>query len=420
MVTKGSTLHRPMFATEFDVERVRQDFPILHTTVYGKPLVYLDNAATTQKPRVVIDAICGYYQHSNANIHRGLHFLAERATEQYEGVRRSIQKFIGAPDVVEIVFTRGTTEALNLVASSLGSLLLRPGDEIVLTTMEHHSNIVPWQLACRRTGASIRVVPITDAGELCLDVYERLLGPKTKIVSVAHVSNALGTVNPVRQVVQMAKAVGAVVVVDGAQAVPHLPVNVQELGCDFYAFSGHKLFGPTGIGVLWGRAELLDAMPPYQGGGEMIRTVSFEESTWAKIPHKFEAGTPPIAEVIGLGAAITYVQQLGYEAFRQHEQLLLDHATRALCAIPGVRIIGTAREKAGVVSFVLDDVHPHDIGTILDREGIAIRAGHHCAQPLMHRFGLAATARASFAFYNTLAEAEALAAAVEKVREVFL
>ncbi|GBD27020.1 Cysteine desulfurase SufS [bacterium HR30] len=404
---------------DFDVYRVREDFPILHREVYGKPLIYLDNAATTQKPRAVIEAIRRYYEETNANIHRGLHFLSERATEQYEAVRRKIQEFLGASESCEVVFTRGTTESINLVASSLGRLLLQPGDEVVLTTMEHHSNIVPWQLICSATGAKIRVVPINDCGELCLEDFERLLNPRTKIVALTHVSNALGTVNPVHQVVQMAKTVNATVVVDGAQAVSHLPVDVRQLGCDFYAFSGHKLFGPTGIGVLWGRAELLEAMPPYQGGGEMIRTVTFEESTWAKIPHKFEAGTPPIAEVIGLGAAVDYVLQVGYAAIGEHEAALLERATRALATIPGLRIIGNAREKAAVVSFVLEGVHPHDIGTILDRDGIAIRAGHHCAQPLMQRFGVAATARASFAFYNTFSEVDALAAGVEKVIEVF-
>lgn len=418
-MTQVFSTTRERLEADFDVYRVRQDFPILHREVYGKPLVYLDNAATTQKPRAVIEAIHSYYEQINANIHRGLHFLSEKATEQYEAVRSKVQEFLGATHSCEIVFTRGTTESINLVASSLGRLLLRPGDEIVLTTMEHHSNIVPWQLICSLTGAKIRVAPVNDCGELCLDRFEALLNPRTKIVSLAHVSNALGTVNPVQQVVRMAKAVNAIVVVDGAQAVSHLPVDVQELGCDFYAFSGHKLFGPTGVGVLWGRAELLEAMPPYQGGGEMIRTVSFEGSTWAKIPHKFEAGTPPIAEVIGLGAAIDYVRCIGHEAIAKHEAELLDYASRVLAAIPGVRIIGTAREKVAVISFLVDDVHPHDIGTILDREGIAIRAGHHCAQPLMQRFGVAATARASFAFYNTFTEADALAAGVEKVIEVF-
>jgi len=406
-------------APHYDVARIRADFPILAREVYGKPLVYLDNAATTQKPRVVIDAIRRFYEETNANIHRGLHFLSERATEQYESVRSKVRDFLGAGDDREIVFTRGTTEAINLVAASWGRWQLRPGDEIVLSAMEHHSNIVPWQLVCEATGAKIRVIPMDDSGELQLEEYEKLLGPRTKLVAITHVSNALGTVNPVEKIVAAAKAVGARVLVDGAQAVPHLPVNVQALGCDFYAFSGHKLFGPTGVGVLWGRAELLDAMPPYQGGGEMIRTVTFERSTWNHIPHKFEAGTPPIAEVIGLGAAIDYVEQVGREAISQHEHGLLARAIQGLSAVPGVRIVGTAKHKAAVVSFVLDGIHPHDVGTILDREGIAIRAGHHCAQPLMQRLGLVATARASFALYNTVEEADALVAGVAKVIEVF-
>ena len=406
-------------APHYDVARIRADFPILAREVYGKPLVYLDNAATTQKPRVVIDAIRRFYEETNANIHRGLHFLSERATEQYESVRSKVRDFLGAGDDREIVFTRGTTEAINLVAASWGRWQLRPGDEIVLSAMEHHSNIVPWQLVCEATGAKIRVIPMDDSGELQLEEYEKLLGPRTKLVAITHVSNALGTVNPVQKIVAAAKAVGARVLVDGAQAVPHLPVNVQALGCDFYAFSGHKLFGPTGVGVLWGRAELLDAMPPYQGGGEMIRTVTFERSTWNHIPHKFEAGTPPIAEVIGLGAAIDYVEQVGREAISQHEHGLLARAIQGLSAVPGVRIVGAAKHKAAVVSFVLDGIHPHDVGTILDREGIAIRAGHHCAQPLMQRLGLVATARASFALYNTVEEADALVAGVAKVIEVF-
>mgnify|MGYP000554320293 CR=1 FL=1 len=406
-------------APHYDVARIRADFPILAREVYGKPLVYLDNAATTQKPRVVIDAIRRFYEETNANIHRGLHFLSERATEQYESVRSKVRDFLGAGDDREIVFTRGTTEAINLVAASWGRWQLRPGDEIVLSAMEHHSNIVPWQLVCEATGAKIRVIPMDDSGELQLEEYEKLLGPRTKLVAITHVSNALGTVNPVEKIVAAAKAVGARVLVDGAQAVPHLPVNVQALGCDFYAFSGHKLFGPTGVGVLWGRAELLDAMPPYQGGGEMIRTVTFERSTWNHIPHKFEAGTPPIAEVIGLGAAIDYVEQVGREAISQHEHGLLARAIQGLSAVPGVRIVGAAKHKAAVVSFVLDGIHPHDVGTILDREGIAIRAGHHCAQPLMQRLGLVATARASFALYNTVEEADALVAGVAKVIEVF-
>jgi cysteine desulfurase/selenocysteine lyase len=415
----ASAATRLRAAPHYDVARIRADFPILAREVYGKPLVYLDNAATTQKPRVVIDAIRRFYEETNANIHRGLHFLSERATEQYESVRSKVRDFLGAGDDREIVFTRGTTEAINLVAASWGRWQLRPGDEIVLSAMEHHSNIVPWQLVCEATGAKIRVIPMDDSGELQLEEYEKLLGPRTKLVAITHVSNALGTVNPVEKIVAAAKAVGARVLVDGAQAVPHLPVNVQALGCDFYAFSGHKLFGPTGVGVLWGRAELLDAMPPYQGGGEMIRTVTFERSTWNHIPHKFEAGTPPIAEVIGLGAAIDYVEQVGREAISQHEHGLLARAIQGLSAVPGVRIVGTAKHKAAVVSFVLDGIHPHDVGTILDREGIAIRAGHHCAQPLMQRLGLVATARASFALYNTVEEADALVAGVAKVIEVF-
>jgi cysteine desulfurase/selenocysteine lyase len=415
----ASAATRLRSAPHYDVARIRADFPILAREVYGKPLVYLDNAATTQKPRVVIDAIRRFYEETNANIHRGLHFLSERATEQYESVRRKVRAFLGAGDDREIVFTRGTTEAINLVAASWGRWQLRPGDEIVLSAMEHHSNIVPWQLVCEATGAKIRVIPMDDSGELQLEEYEKLLGPRTKLVAITHVSNALGTVNPVEKIVAAAKAVGARVLVDGAQAVPHLPVNVQALGCDFYAFSGHKLFGPTGVGVLWGRAELLDAMPPYQGGGEMIRTVTFERSTWNHIPHKFEAGTPPIAEVIGLGAAIDYVEQVGREAISQHEHGLLARAIQGLSAVPGVRIVGAAKHKAAVVSFVLDGIHPHDVGTILDREGIAIRAGHHCAQPLMQRLGLVATARASFALYNTVEEADALVAGVAKVIEVF-
>jgi cysteine desulfurase/selenocysteine lyase len=415
----ASAATRLRAAPHYDVARIRADFPILAREVYGKPLVYLDNAATTQKPRVVIDAIRRFYEETNANIHRGLHFLSERATEQYESVRSKVRDFLGAGDDREIVFTRGTTEAINLVAASWGRWQLRPGDEIVLSAMEHHSNIVPWQLVCEATGAKIRVIPMDDSGELQLEEYEKLLSPRTKLVAITHVSNALGTVNPVEKIVAAAKAVGARVLVDGAQAVPHLPVNVQALGCDFYAFSGHKLFGPTGVGVLWGRAELLDAMPPYQGGGEMIRTVTFERSTWNHIPHKFEAGTPPIAEVIGLGAAIDYVEQVGREAISQHEHGLLARAIQGLSAVPGVRIVGTAKHKAAVVSFVLDGIHPHDVGTILDREGIAIRAGHHCAQPLMQRLGLVATARASFALYNTVEEADALVAGVAKVIEVF-
>jgi cysteine desulfurase/selenocysteine lyase len=409
----------PISRSRLDVDRVRQDFPILHQEVYGKPLVYLDNAATTQKPRVVIEAIRTYYERDNANIHRGLHALSERATDAYEKTRAKVCRFLGAREEREIVFTRGTTESINLVAASYGRQVLRPGDEIVVSTLEHHSNIVPWQLACEWTGARLRVIPITDAGELDLQQYEQLLGPRTKIVAISHVSNALGTINPIKRIVEAAHSVGARVLVDGAQAAPHLPIDVVDLGCDFYAFSGHKVFGPTGAGVLWGRAELLEEMPPYQGGGEMIRSVSFERSTWNRIPHKFEAGTPAIADVIGLGAAIDYVTSIGLPAIGEHERDLLEYATAQLRGIPKVRIVGTAREKASVLSFVIDDIHPHDIGTVLDREGVAIRAGHHCAQPLMQRLGLSATARASFALYNTRAEVDALVAGIERVIEVF-
>ena len=407
-------------APALDVERIRAEFPVLHQEVYGKPLVYLDNAATSQKPNVVIEAVRRYYERDNSNIHRGLHALSERATAAYEETRARAARFLGAPSEHEIVFTRGTTESINLVASSWGRANLKPGDEIVLTTLEHHSNIVPWQLVAEATGAVIRVVPINDAGELEIDEYARLLGPRTRMVAVGHVSNALGTVNPVARIAAMAHDAGALVLVDGAQAAPHLAIDVAALGCDFYAFSGHKAFGPTGAGVLWGRAELLEAMPPYQGGGEMIRTVSLTtRSTWNKVPHKFEAGTPNIAGVIGLGAALEWLGNVGLDAVAAHEHDLLETATARLGSIPGVRLVGTARDKAAVVSFVMDDVHPHDIGTILDREGIAIRAGHHCAQPVMERFGLAATARASFAVYNTREEIDALARGVEEVREVF-
>jgi cysteine desulfurase/selenocysteine lyase len=409
----------PIGRSRLDVERVREDFPILRQEVHGKPLVYLDNAATSQKPRVVIEAIRRYYERDNANIHRGLHALSERATAAYEDTRAKVRRFLGAREDREIVFTRGTTESINLVAATYGRQVLRPGDEVVLSTLEHHSNIVPWQLVCEATGARLRVIPITDAGELELEEYERLLGPRTKIVAIGHVSNALGTINPVKRIVEAAHSVGARVLVDGAQAAPHLPIDVVDLGCDFYAFSGHKVFGPTGAGVLWGRAELLEEMPPYQGGGEMIRSVSFEGSTWNRIPHKFEAGTPSIADVIGLGAAIDYVTSIGFQAIGEHEHDLLEYATARLRAIPKVRIVGTAREKASVISFVVDDIHPHDIGTVLDREGVAIRAGHHCAQPLMRRLGLAATARASFALYNTRAEVDALVAGIERAIEVF-
>jgi cysteine desulfurase / selenocysteine lyase len=402
-----------------DIEKIRADFPILHRTVHGKPLVYLDNAATSQKPRSVIDAVSGYYEEENANIHRGVHYLSERATEDYEAARKTVQAFLNAAHSHEIIFVRGATEGINLVAQTFGRMRVGSGDEIVITAMEHHSNIVPWQMLCEEKGAKLRVAPINDDGELLLDEYAKLLGPRTKLVAVTHVSNALGTVNPVREIVELAHAQNIPVLLDGAQAVPHAGVDVQALDCDFYAFSGHKLYGPTGIGVLYGKSALLDAMPPYQGGGDMISSVTFEKTIYNKLPYKFEAGTPDVSGVIGLGAAIQYVNSLGIEKIAAHEHDLLEHATETVSAVPGVRLIGTAREKAGVLSFVFDNVHPHDVGTILDQEGIAIRTGHHCAQPVMQRFGIPATARASFAVYNTKQEVDALVKGLEKVREVF-
>jgi cysteine desulfurase / selenocysteine lyase len=402
----------------FDVERVRAEFPILRERVHGRPLVYLDNAATSQKPDAVIDAISGYYRHTNANIHRGVHLLSQRATEEYEAARAAIQAFLNAADSREIVFVRGATEAINLVAQSYGRTHLRSGDEVLITAMEHHSNIVPWQLLCEEKSATLRVAPMNDEGELLLDQFEKLLTPRVKIVAISHVSNALGTINPVRTMIRMAHSLGIPVLVDGAQAVPHLAVDVRDLDCDFYAFSSHKVYGPTGIGVLYGKAALLEAMPPYQGGGDMISSVTFEKTIYNKLPHKFEAGTPDIAGVIGLGAAIAWVGNLGIRAIGAHERALLDYSTKVIGAIPGVRLIGTAREKAGVLSFLIEDIHPHDIGTILDQEGIAVRTGHHCAQPVMERFGIPATVRASFAAYNTLEEIDALARGLEKVREV--
>jgi len=409
----------PAATCAIDIQKVRADFPILRQEVHGKPLVYLDNAATSQKPRVVIEALTRYYERSNANIHRGVHYLSERATEDYEAARGIAAGFLGAAQSSEIVFVRGATEAINLVAQTFGRTRVGAGDEILLTTMEHHSNIVPWQMLCQEKGARLRVAPISDSGELLLDEFEKLLGPKTRLVAVTHVSNALGSINPIRQIVAMAHDRGVPVLVDGAQAVPHLRVNVRELGCDFYAFSGHKVYGPTGIGVLYGKAELLEAMPPYQGGGDMISSVSFEKTTYNRVPFKFEAGTPHVAGAIGLGVALAYVNSLGLENIGAHEHALLEYATAAVSAIPGIRLIGTAREKAGVLSFVMEGVHPHDIGTILDQEGIAIRTGHHCSEPVMQRFGIPATARASFAVYNTFEEVDALVRGIEKVREVF-
>ncbi|ODT38671.1 MAG: cysteine sulfinate desulfinase [Lautropia sp. SCN 70-15] len=395
------------------------DFPILSRPVRGKRLAYLDNAATTHKPERVIEAESAFYRESNANIHRGVHWLSQHATDLYEGARERVRGFLNAARADEIVFTRGTTEAINLVAFSWGRANLKPGDEIVLTEMEHHSNIVPWQLVCEQTGATIKVVPITDAGELRLDVYESLLGPRTKLVAIGHVSNALGTINPVAQMIAKAHAVGALALVDGAQAVAHLPVDVQALGCDFYAFSGHKLYGPTGIGALYARCELLGAMPPWQGGGDMILTVAFEGSTWAEPPARFEAGTPNIAGAVGLAAAIDYLEEVGLEAAAAHEDALLAHATTEIRKLPGIRLYGTAARKSGILSFTVDGIHPHDLGTILDSEGVAIRAGHHCAMPVMTRFGIPGTARASFALYNDERDVAALIAAIAKAQKLF-
>ncbi|MGC2694585.1 MAG: cysteine desulfurase [Candidatus Angelobacter sp.] len=402
----------------YDVQKIRRDFPILHQKVHGKPLVYLDNAATTQKPLAVIEDIARYYSHDNSNIHRGVHTLSERATESYEKVRIAAQKFLNAADHKEIIFVRGTTEAINLVAQSYGRKNVNKEDEVLITALEHHSNIVPWQMLCEEKGAKLRVAPINDRGELLLDEFEKLLSAKTKIVAIGHLSNALGTINPVREIVRMAHARNIPVLVDGAQAAPRMHVDVQALGCDFYAISGHKLYGPTGIGILYGKAKLLEAMPPYQGGGDMIASVTFDKTVYNRLPYKFEAGTPNIADTIGLGAAIEYLNHLGLDAIEQHEADLLAYATSAVEAIPGVRVIGTAKEKAGVLSFVMDEIHPHDIGTILDNEGIAVRTGHHCAQPVMQRFNIPATARASFGLYNTREEVEALVAGIHKVREV--
>jgi cysteine desulfurase / selenocysteine lyase len=403
----------------FDLARVRADFPILEQSVYGKLLVYLDNAATSQKPRPVIEAISRYYEETNSNVHRGVHYLSEQATNEYEGVRKTAQQFLNAADSKEIIFVRGTTEGINLVAQSYGRTHVHAGDEILITAMEHHSNIVPWQILCQERGATLRAAPINDAGELDLDKFSALLGPKTKLVAITHVSNALGTINPIRRIVEMAHSWNVPVLVDGAQAVPHMKVDVQALDCDFYTFSGHKVYGPTGIGILYGKSALLDQMPPYQGGGDMIMSVTLEKTVYNRLPYKFEAGTPDIAGVIGLGVALRYVSDLGIEQIGAHESAVLDYATSVVSAIPGLRLIGTAKHKASVLSFTLGNIHPHDIGTILDQEGIAIRTGHHCSQPVMQHFGIEATARASFALYNMKEEVDRLARAIDKVREVF-
>jgi len=406
-------------ATGFDVERIREDFPVLKQTIHGKPLVYLDNAATAQKPQAVIDAIVKFLSVDCANIHRGVHELSQRSTAAYEETRSKMKRFLNARTKNELIFVRGTTEGINLVASSWGRKNVREGDEIVVSAMEHHSNIVPWQMLCEATGAKLRVIPIDDRGELILEEYGRLLNPRTKMVAVTHVSNALGTINPVGEIVAMAHRAGALALVDGAQAAPHLKVDVQALDVDFYALSGHKMVGPTGIGILFGKSKLLNAMPPYQGGGDMIKTVTFEKTTYADLPYKFEAGTPNIAGGIGLGAAVDYLSHIGLDRIAAYEHELLVYGTEALGQIPGLRIIGTAREKAAVLSFVIEGIHPHDIGTVLDRMGIAVRTGHHCAQPVMDRFGVPATTRASLAFYNTRREIDALVAGLHKVREVF-
>jgi len=406
-------------SSAFDVERIRQDFPILKQRVHGRPLVYLDNAATSQKPRAVIEAEEHFYFNDCSNIHRGVHELSERATKAYEETRLKLQRFLNAREWREIIFVRGTTEAVNLVAATYGRKNIQAGDEILITAMEHHSNIVPWQMLCEEKGSRLRVAPINDRGELILEEFEKLLNPRTKLVSVAHVSNVLGTINPVGKLVRAAHRWNVPVFIDGAQAAPHLKIDVQELDCDFYALSSHKLFGPTGVGVLYGKAKLLEAMPPYQGGGDMISSVTFEKTTYNVLPYKFEAGTPNIAATIGLGAALDYVNRVGLEKMARYERELLEYATAKLSRISGVRLIGTAREKAAVISFVLEGIHAHDVGTILDQEGIAVRTGHHCAQPLMERFGVPATARASLSFYNTQQEIDALAAGIQKVKEIF-
>ncbi len=403
----------------FNVEEVRADFPILQQRIHGKPLVYLDSAATSQKPQVVIDAVVKFYSQDNANVHRGVHQLSERATADYEAARAKVQRFINAAKCREIVFVRGTTEGINLVAQSFGRPRLQQGDQIVISALEHHSNIVPWQMLCEQQGAQLRVAPVNPQGEVLLPELEQLLTPRTRLLAISHISNALGTVNPVRKIVELAHRRGIPVLIDGAQAVPHLPVDVQSLDCDFYVFSGHKMFGPTGIGVLYGKEKWLEQMPPYQGGGDMILSVTFEKTVFNALPYKFEAGTPNVEAAIGLGAAIDYLEGLDVEGRIAHERELLAYGTSALSRFPGIRLIGTAAEKSSVLSFVMDDVHPHDVGTVLDREGIAVRTGHHCAQPVLRQLGVDATVRASLAFYNTQQELDALIRGLQKVREIF-
>jgi len=403
----------------FNVERIRQDFPILNREVHGKPLVYLDNAATTQKPKAVIKAVQNYYATLNANIHRGVHYLSEAATKEYECVRKIIQGLINTQYEEEIIYTRGTTESINLVASSWGRANLKEGDEILITTMEHHSNIVPWQIIASQTGAKIKVVPINNSGEIIFEEFEKLLSEKTKFVSVVHVSNSLGTINPIKEIIEKSHKAGALVLIDAAQSIQHLKLDVQALDCDFLAFSGHKLYGPTGIGVLYGKEHLLDAMPPYQGGGDMIMSVTFEKTTFNTLPYKFEAGTPNISGAIGLGVAIRYLQNIGLDAVGDYENGLLKYATAVLSEIKGLKIIGTAQNKCSVISFVLDNVHPHDVGTMLDRDGVAVRTGHHCTEPIMRRFNVPATSRASFSFYNTKQEIDVLGESIKKVIKMF-
>ena len=406
-------------APEFNVEAIRAEFPILKEKVNGKPLVYLDNAATSHKPQCVIDTISYYYAAQNSNVHRGVHYLSQLATRELEGARDIVKKFLNAASDKEIIFTKGTTDGINLVAQSYGRKFIKEGDEIIISAIEHHANIVPWQMLCEHTGAVLRVIPINDDGELLMEEYEKLLNPKTKFVSVNYVSNALGTINPVKRIIELAHAQDVPVLIDGAQSAPHLKVDVRELDCDFYAFSGHKVCGPTGIGILYGKQHLLEQMPPVQGGGDMIKVVTFEKTTYNDLPYKLEAGTPHIEGGIGLGRAIQYLESIGLDNIAAYEHELLEYATELIGGVKGVRIIGTAREKASVLSFVIDDIHPHDIGTILDQEGIAIRAGHHCAQPIMQRFNVPATARASFAFYNTKEEIDMLANSISKVIEIF-
>ena len=418
-MTSGDREDVGVAPASFDVNRVRADFPVLRQQVNGKPLVYLDNGATSQKPQCVIDELVRYYTTENANVHRGVHTLSQMATEDYEGARSKIRRFINAADDREIIYTSGTTEGINLVAHAFGRQNVGPGDEIIVSNMEHHSNIVPWQMLCEEKGARLRVVPIDDSGELLMDEYERMLSPRTKLVSITHVSNALGTILPADQIVGLAHAQGVPVLLDGAQAVPHMPVDVRKLDCDFYVFTGHKLYGPTGIGVLYGRERLLDSMPPFLGGGDMIRSVTFDKTTYADLPDKFEAGTPHIAGAVGLGAAVDYLTAVGFDKISNHEAQLLEYGTAALSDIPGLQLIGTARNKASILSFVLKGAHPHDIGTIVDMEGVSIRTGHHCTQPLMERFGVPATARASIAMYNTREEIDQLVHALCRVREMF-